>query len=448
MTQSDDQSPAKLNYRVILPIFVIVLIDLIGLSIILPLLPLYAATFGADPFIIGLVGASYPMMQFLASPILGQLSDRFGRRPVLIVSQFGTLFGFLLLGFANSLLLLFISRIIDGISGGNISTADAAVSDSTTKENRTQGLGLIGAAFGLGFILGPILALVILALTDNNYQMVAFTAAFFSLLSILLTIFWFQETLPPEARGKSGVRGRPRGLAVMLVSLRAPATGLLVALMFFQQLAFSGYENFLALFTLGRLGMNGSSNAGLFVLAGLVVVVVQGGLVGRWSKRWGNRWLILLGLSMMGIGLLMTAVTPRVVVPWYSEAALREELSVEGGSAGEGGLVSDIQVDLPDETKKGWSGLVWVALAIVPIAIGAGSIFPGVNSMLTQRVPEDQVGEILGVSAGYFSLASAISPVLLGLVYKFGGATLTFGIGGLVLVALWFFARRSPGLAE
>ena len=447
MTEITEIPTDKLNYRVILPIFVIILIDLIGLSIILPLMPLYAAAFGADAFMIGLVGASYPMMQFVASPILGQLSDRYGRRPVLIVSQIGTLIGFLILGFANSLVLLFISRIIDGISGGNISTADAAVSDSTTKENRTQGLGLIGAAFGLGFILGPILAIIILGLTDNNYQMVAFAAAVFSLLSILLTVFWFEETLPPEKRGKQ-THSRPRGLAVMWTSLRSPATGFLLALMFFQQFAFSGFENFLALFTLNRLGMNASGNAGLFVLAGLIVVVVQGGLVGRWSKRWGNRWLILVGLSTMGIGLVMSACTPRVPVPWYSENAIRAELQNEAKGGVEAGHTQTIQVELPDDSNNGWIGIIWLSLAMIPIATGAGTIFPGINSMLTYRVPEDKLGEILGVSAGYFSLASAISPVVLGLIYKFSGPTLTFALAGAVMTLLWNAARRNSNLTD
>jgi MFS family permease len=147
-TQEPTPDNEKLDFKRILPIFVIVLVDLLGLTIIIPLLALYATTFGASPFVVGLLAGAYPLMQFIGAPILGRLSDRYGRRPVLIISQFGTLLGFLLLGFANSLLLLFISRIIDGISGANIATAQAAIADSTTEKTRTQGLGLIGAAFG------------------------------------------------------------------------------------------------------------------------------------------------------------------------------------------------------------------------------------------------------------------------------------------------------------
>ncbi len=192
----------KLDFKKILPVFVIVLIDLLGLTIIIPLMPLYAASFGANAFVIGALGAAYPIMQFIAAPILGRLSDRYGRRPVLLISQIGTMVGFLLLGFANSLILLFISRIIDGISGANIATAQAVITDNTTEKNRTQGLGLIGAAFGLGFIIGPVIAFVSLAASGNNYQVPAFVAAAFSLFSILLTYFWLEESHPPEKRGQ------------------------------------------------------------------------------------------------------------------------------------------------------------------------------------------------------------------------------------------------------
>lgn len=198
------EAEEKLDFKKILPIFVIVLIDLLGLTIIIPLLPLYAASFRANAFVIGALGAAYPIMQFIGAPLLGRLSDRYGRRPVLIISQIGTLIGFLILGVANSLALLFISRIVDGISGANIATAQAAITDSTTDKTRTQGLGLIGAAFGLGFIIGPIIAFIALAATGNNYQSVAYVAAAFSLGSILLTTFMFEELLPPEKRGQQG----------------------------------------------------------------------------------------------------------------------------------------------------------------------------------------------------------------------------------------------------
>jgi DHA1 family tetracycline resistance protein-like MFS transporter len=150
-------------------VFTIVLVDLLGLTIIIPLMPLYATSFGAGAFVIGLLGAAYPIMQFIGAPLLGRLSDRYGRKPVLVVSQLGTLVGFLILSLANTLGLLFLARIIDGISGANIATAQAVITDNTTEKTRTQSLGLMGAAFGIGFVIGPVIAFISLALTGNDY---------------------------------------------------------------------------------------------------------------------------------------------------------------------------------------------------------------------------------------------------------------------------------------
>ena len=232
----DSNTEDKLDIKKILPVFAIVLVDLLGLTIIIPLLPLYAASYGANAFVIGALGAAYPIMQFVGAPILGRLSDRVGRRPVLIISQIGTFVGFLILGMANTFWLLFFSRIIDGISGANIATAQAVISDNTNEKTRTQGLGLIGAAFGLGFIIGPVIAFTTLALSDNNYNLVAFVAAGFSLISILLTIFWLDESYPPEKRKVN--KGRTsQGFKAMLNALRKPEIGSLLTLMFFQQFA-------------------------------------------------------------------------------------------------------------------------------------------------------------------------------------------------------------------
>ncbi|MBK8024445.1 MAG: MFS transporter [Chloroflexi bacterium] len=221
----------KLDFKKIFPVFLVVLIDLLGLTIIIPLLPLYAASFQADAATIGILGATYPVMQFIGAPILGRLSDRYGRKPILIISQIGTLIGFLILGVSNTLLLLFISRALDGLSGANISTAQAIITDSTTDKTRTQGLGLLGAAFGLGFIVGPVIAFISLGLSGNNYHVPAFVAAGFSLISILLTIFVLPETNPPEKRGTSTSKAAI-SFGAMFRALTLPGVGILLILMF------------------------------------------------------------------------------------------------------------------------------------------------------------------------------------------------------------------------
>jgi DHA1 family tetracycline resistance protein-like MFS transporter len=431
------QAAEKLDFKRILPIIVIVFVDLLGLSIIIPLLPLYAARFSATPMVIGILQATYPLMQFIGAPILGRLSDRFGRKPVLVVSQIGTLAGFILLGFANTLTLLFISRIIDGLSGANISTAQAAIADSTSEQTRTQGLGLVGAAFGMGFVLGPVIAFIVLATTGQNYQAVAWTAAFFSLVSILLTMVWFRETRTADSI--PGSARRPFSFDAMLDALRRPQIGFLLILMFFYQVAFGGYEQLFSLFTLTRLGMDARDTSGLFVLAGLFIVVVQGGFVGRWSKQKGDRWLVILGTSALAVGLIGTALTPRVPVPWYDRAGVLERL------AGEGAMrvsAQNIQIQLPDASGRGWLGIIWLLIASFPAALGGGVLHPAVNSLITKSSDKYEVGGMLGISAGMYSAANAIAPLFYGFLFQWLGAPVPFFAGGSILLILWLLAPR------
>ena len=428
----------KLDFKRVLPVIVIVLVDLLGLSIIIPLLPLYAARYGASPLIIGILQATYPMMQFLGAPILGRLSDRFGRKPVLIVSQIGTLAGFVLLGFADALWLLFVSRIIDGLSGANISTAQAAIADSTNEKTRTQGLGLIGAAFGVGFVLGPIVALAVLAATNQNYQAVAFTAAFFSLVSILLTTFWFQETLT-EGVDPAAAHKRPFTFQAMGQALRQPAVGFLLVLMFFYQVAFGGYEQLFSLFTLTRLGMDARDTSALLALAGVLIVVVQGGLIGRWSKKKGDRWLVLLGLGALALGLLGTALTPAIPVPWYDQAKVLASLSGEGAKQIS---IQTINIHLPAESARGWFGIIWLLVASFPAALGGGVLHPAVNSLITKSANKSEVGGMLGISAAFYSAANAVAPLFYGSLFQWLGAPVPFFVGGAILLVLWLIAPR------
>ncbi|HSG45325.1 MAG TPA: MFS transporter [Anaerolineales bacterium] len=436
MTTAAEQHSEKLDFKRVLPILTIVFVDLLGLSIIIPLLPLYAARFSATPLTIGILQASYPMMQFIGAPILGRLSDRFGRKPVLVVSQIGTLAGFILLGFANTLPLLFISRIIDGLSGANIATAQAAIADSTNEKTRTQGLGLVGAAFGLGFVIGPVIAFIVLAATGQNYQAVAFTAAGFSLASILLTSFWFHETRTSDS---ASANRKKFSLSALREALGRPAIGFLLVLMFFYQIAFGGYEQLFSLFTLTRLGMDARDTSGLFVLAGLFIIVVQGGFVGRWSKQKGDRWLVIMGVSTLAFGLIGTALTPEIPVPWYEQAKVLE------GLAGEGAVrvsVQSIQVDLPDQAARGWLGITWLLIASIPAAIGGGVLHPAVNSLITKNSDEGDAGSMLGLSASFFSAANAIAPLFYGFLFQWLGAPAPFMAGGVILLILWFIAPR------
>lgn len=440
--------PDSFDFKRVLPIFVIVFVDLLGVTIILPLLGLYATRFEASPFVVGLLGAAYPAMQFIGAPILGRLSDRYGRRPVLIISQIGTLIGFLMLGFATTLPMLFLSRIVDGISGANIATAQAAISDVTTEKNRTQGLGLIGAAFGLGFVLGPAIAGIGLALSGNDYRVPAFIAAAFSLTSIMLTTFLFKETLPEEKRGEISARNK-RSFGAMADAVRNPAIGLLLILIFAQQIAFGGFEQLLALFTLGRLGLNAIGNTAVFIFVGLIIVAVQGGLVGRWSRRFGDRRMIYAGLALLSIGLLAIAFTPRQPPPWYSEAEIRQELDSPDSNREGSGFINT-PVEPPAEGNSGWLGLAWLLVAMIPVAVGGGILQPTINSLITKRVSPKEIGSILGISAAFLSLANVFAPILGGLLLQATGATVLFLFWGGLMGTLYFVSRRNlrPGAEE
>lgn len=429
------QADGRLDYKRVLPVVIIVLVDMIGLSIIIPLLPLYAARYGANAFLTGVLGATYPFMQFIGAPVLGRLSDRWGRRPVLLISQAGTFAGFILLAIARSLPVIFLARIVDGISGANISTAQAVISDLTTEKTRTQGLGLIGAAFGLGFILGPILSFVVLSLTYQSYVAVALTAAGFSFLSILLTFFMLPETRPsaPDVR-----RQAPFTLQALFTTLQRPAIGLLLILMFIQQLAFGGYEHMFSLFTLSRLGLSARDNSALFIYLGLLIVIIQGGLIGRWSRRHGDRWLVWMGFLALAMGLILTAATPQVPVPWYDPVGLREELAANSNHP--------LRIGIPEGGHKGWIGILWLILASVPVALGGGVLQPSINSLITQHIEASETGGILGVSSALLSAANAIAPVLYGAIFQTFGAPAPFMWSGLLLLVLWpvvFFRFRN-----
>ncbi len=433
----------KLDFKRILPIFVVVLIDLLGLTIIIPLLPLYAASFSADPTTIGFLSAAYPVMQLLGAPILGRLSDRYGRKPILIISQIGTLIGFLMLGFANSLLVLFLSRIVDGFSGANISTAQAMIADSTTEKTRTQGLGLIGAAFGLGFIVGPVIAFVALAVSGNNLHVPAFVAAACSAISIGLSWFLLQETHTTQSASDKAESAF--SIRALVQALGVPGLGFLLALGFAQQIAFGGFEQILALFTLSRLGLNASGNAVVFVFVGIVVVLVQGYFIGKWSRRFGDRRLILIGLATLAIGLGLMTFTPTQPPPWYNKTELTQELTTQQSATSP----VELEIELPDDVSKGLAGIGWLLVMMVPAGIGGGMLQPSINSMITKRVKASERGGIMGISAAVISGANVIAPLMGGVLFQVNTG-LPFIVWGVIMAALLaaaYWALPQPATA-
>lgn len=426
-----------LPFNRVMPIFALVFVDVLGLTVILPLLHLYAAAFGATPLQIGIAVAAFPMAQLIGVPMMGALSDRYGRKPLLLISQITTCLSFVMLGFAQSLEMVILSRVLDGVFGANLATAQAAISDITTEKNRARGLGLTGAAFGLGFIFGPVTALVSLEVT-GSLAVPAFSAAFYSFISILLTLFIFKETLHPESKASNKRIFTP---FVIWRVFKVRGVGIILAILFAEQLVFFGFESLMGVFTLSRLGLLGQGNALFFLAIGVILVVVQVRFIGKWTTRYGERKVALGALFLLACGLFLVATTPDQPHIFYVERNVRFDLQEQIRSSTEV-VLGDLNIALPDEANRGVGGILWFLVAIIPLSIGAGLIRPSLNSLITQRVKGETYGSVLGVSVAFISLAQAIAPLLGGFIFQTWGATAPFLLGAIVMSVILIASVR------
>ena len=279
--------------RPLVVLFLTILVNLIGFGIIIPLLPFYATTYGASPFMVGLLFASFSASQLIASPLLGAWSDRWGRRPVLILSLIGTAVSFVMLALAQSLPMLFAARIVDGLSGGNITTARAYIADVTPPEDRAKAYGFLGAAFGLGFIMGPALGGYF---SRFSYTAPIWVAAMVTVAATLLAWFWLPETLHRTSAASGSAWGAVRDLA------SRPNLRVLLGVDFIYWMSFAVYQTTFALFGAYRFGFD-AAKTGYFLSAfGVLGVIVQGGLVGPIVKRIGERRTLTIGLLLTAIG--------------------------------------------------------------------------------------------------------------------------------------------------
>lgn len=385
------------NKRLI-PIFIVVFVDLLGFSLILPLLPYYAETFDASPQVIGYLVASYSLFQFLASPILGDLSDRFGRRPLLLYSQIGSCAGFLLLGTAlhlpQPLFWLFVARIIDGISGGNLTIAQAYIADITKPEDRAQSYGIIGVAFGLGFLMGPIIGGL---LSDFGYDVPAYAAAGFSFLSILATVFLLPETQhrrDPERR--TGARAY---LRVFDYTGTKRLRRLLLVFLFFA-LPFALYVSMFALYAARQLDFTAKQTSYFLGFIGLLGIIWQGGFVRPMVRKFGERGAMLIGLIFSSLGVFY--------VVWVN---------------------------------------VWWKLGIVALLFSFGNSIarPSLTSLVTQAAPPDRRGGILGATTSIESFSRILAPILGG--WLIGGLHPTWlgWVGGCLFFIAAVIASTVPG---
>lgn len=293
------------------PLFVLyltVFIDLMGFGIVIPILPLYAQDFHATPLAIGWLTGIYSGMQIIFTPILGRLSDRFGRRPVLLISIAGTAIGFALMGIAQSLTLLFVARILAGITGGNISIPQAYIADVTAPEKRSHAMGMIGAAFGLGFTFGPLIGGV---MSQISYGAPFFFAAALSVVNAVLIYLLLPESLSHEHRAKPHEEA---STAEVFRHGRGAMFGLVVATYFFLIAGFAIMTTLFALFTAKRFGYDAHANGYLFAFVGLISVIVQGGLIGRLVKTFGEVALTRAGMILTTVCLFLLPLADHLTI--------------------------------------------------------------------------------------------------------------------------------------
>ncbi len=353
-------------------IFVTVFIDLIGFGMVIPILPFYANTppFSATPLEIGFLVASYSLMQFFFSPLLGRLSDRYGRRPVLFISLLGSAVGYFVIGFASTLFLVFLGRIIGGITGGNISTAQAYIADVTSKENRAKGMGLFGAAFGLGFIFGPAFAGI---LSKYGVHVPFFFAAALSFVNAIALYFILPESLKASARRV--LPERKNRLLELFDSLKNKEFREINIVYFLLVTAFSIMTYAFVLYTTFRFGYTAEQNGYLFAFVGLIAILGQGFLFGRLVKRYGESSLIVAGCLLMVVSLFAVPL----VGPQYG-------------------------------------GLIGLLIGTAVLSFGNSLASPGLTSLASKTADEHDQGRAMGILQSGASLARVIGPVIGGLL--------------------------------
>lgn len=376
-------------------IFITVFIDLVSFGIVIPLLPFYAQSFGASGVVIGMLLGIFSLMAFLFMPLWGRLSDRYGRRPILLVTIGGSVIAYLLFSTAASLWMLFVSRILAGIANANISVAQAYISDVTTVENRSKGMGMIGAAFGLGFIFGPLISGIFSNEYFGNmqYTLPGFIAAGLCLINFVSAYFMLPESLPKDLRVVH--EHKIIDIHGLKKALRTPHLGLIIGLFFIATVAFSNIYASFPLFIMEPPFRLSSSGMGwFFAEIGVFSVIVQGGLIGRLTKMFGERNLVFAGTVMMCLGFIGFPISSFLPA-----------------------------VNLPS-----------LAVFVAMMAIGSSCMAPTIMSLSSQLADPAEQGSILGIVQSFASLARMLGPMIGGMAYDFSGHDMPFYFGFALMI--------------
>jgi MFS transporter, DHA1 family, tetracycline resistance protein len=369
----------------LLVIFVTVFIDLLGFGIIIPLLPFYAEHYGASALLVGLLSTSFSFAQFVFAPFWGWLSDRYGRRPVILAGLLGSAASYAMFALATSLPMLFVARTLAGIAGANIPTAQAYIADVTTPETRAKGMGLVGAAFGLGFVFGPAIGGF---LSHWGYSAPGWFAAALSLANFCAALVLLPESRRPGAHTVAPSRRR---LAAFREALARPHLPMVLLLNFIVVTAFASFEATFALFSERQFGFTASTIGYMFAWIGIVLVTVQGGLVGRVVPKVGERRVVPGALLVIAVSLALVPLAPSVTA---------------------------------------------LALAVGLLAVGMGFNSPAMLSTISRLASDRDQGSTLGMSQSLASLARIIGPAWGGWVFDALGMRFPFvTAAALMLVA-------------
>ncbi len=378
-------------------LFLVVFVDLLGFGIIIPLLPFYAEQFHATPATVAALMAVYSLAQFMTAPLLGGLSDRVGRRRVIALSLFGIALAYVAMAFAASLALLFASRALAGAFAGNIAAAQAYVADQTSPADRARGMGVFGAAFSLGFVLGPMIGGLLAEVGDGgtNFLLPPLAAAGTSAIAMVLALFM----LKPGAGGAAARPALRRGFAPVVEALRSPVLKPLAITLFLITAAFAGMEATFALWTERALDWGPRDVGMIFAYAGAIAALVQGGLIGRLTPRFGEERLLQVGVIVLIGGFVLLPL-----------------------SSGPGVLL----------------------VAMTLFAAGFGLTSPSLHSLISRRAPADAQGATLGIAQSASSLARIIGPIFAGIAFSAIGRDWPYFLGALVLVGVAIgLARRA-----
>ncbi len=389
-----DAPPGALSW-----ILLIVFLDMMGLGLLVPVIPLIVQEFSGDALTIGWLSFAYAASQFVASPILGAVSDRHGRRGVLLVSFLGSAAAYLAFGWAPALWFLFAGRIVDGLTGANIGTSQAYIADITEPEQRSRALALAGAALGFGFVVGPLLGVF---LSRFGHHSPAFVAAGLALGSTMLAWWRLPESLPRHARASVIRWRRLNPMAPLLTALSRNSLRPLLTATFLANFAVAALRSHFAYFAIIMLGFTQMDVGKVIGFLGVMMVIAQGGLVRQCVQRWGDYNTLMLGLGLTVVGFA--------------------GLSVSHSSA-----------------------LLYLMVAITALGVGLGT--PTLAALVSHRSGAVEQGSMLGAAQAAASLAQIVGPLWAGFIFKMAGPTYPFSTGAALVagaLAVMVFSRTRP----